>query len=81
MNASTDRTPSKDNNTTHGRRTVNPTLGSITPPTGWIAVEAVVVDPIAGPLGSVIVQGQPADGAVNVKVTMVRVESSEAPEY
>jgi hypothetical protein len=34
MNASTDRTPSKDNNAAHGRRTVSPTLGSIYPPTG-----------------------------------------------
>jgi hypothetical protein len=34
VNASTERTPSKDNNTAHGRRAVNPTLGSITPPTG-----------------------------------------------
>jgi hypothetical protein len=34
VNASTERTPSRDNAMTHGRRALNPTLGSITPPTG-----------------------------------------------
>ena len=61
---------------THGRRTVNPTLGSITPPTGTgTASLGAGGAGTAGPPGSVTV---PVESAVKVNVTMVRVESSDA---
>jgi hypothetical protein len=59
----------------HGRITVNPTLGSITPLTGICDAASLVGGVIAGPLGSVTV---PVESAVKVNVTMVRVESSDA---
>jgi hypothetical protein len=59
----------------HGRITVNPTLGSITPPTGICDAASLVGGVIAGPPRSATV---PLESAVSVNVIMVPVESSEA---
>jgi hypothetical protein len=74
VNASTERTPSKDNTIAHGKTTVKPTLGSITPPTGTCDT-ASLGGVIAGPPGSVTV---PPAEAVKVNVIIIRVESSDA---
>ena len=62
-------TPRTPNNASHGARTWTLLIEIILPPTG---AEGVVR---AGPPGSVIV---PLEGAVNVNVMMVLVESSVA---